>query len=376
MSKKSWAITSLGIISVIGALGAYKVLEISSAMAMVAAFPEHSETVEKTGVTLTPHINSIQVLGTVKAPQQIALQSELGGTVTAVNFASGQWVNKGQVIIQLDVHQELAQLAAAKASAKVAKSNLARTQTLHQTQSISQSTVDEAYAQLLIQQSNIAVYESTINKKTIHAPFNGHLGLHEVREGQYLAMNQVVSTLVASDQQTWVDFTVPNTYPALALKSKINISYQGKNIEGEVIAQHGSISNTTQGLAYRANIQSDENWLPNSKVQVSVPVSKTTSVVVLPSNSVLRDGYGEYVYQLIAQQEPGAYGPAFRAQRISVKVVDHQGATTLVTGDLNTQQIIATQGAFKLFPNVLVYAKDPTPTPTQAQTQTEIAQGE
>ncbi len=81
MSKKHWAITTLGIVGVIGALGAYKVLEISSAMAMVAAFPEHSETVEKTAVTLTPHVNHIQVLGTIKAPLQIDLQSEFIGTM-------------------------------------------------------------------------------------------------------------------------------------------------------------------------------------------------------------------------------------------------------------------------------------------------------
>jgi len=372
MSKKHWAITTLGIVGVIGALGAYKILEISSAMAMVEAFPEHSETVEKIAVTLTPHVNHIQVLGTVKAPLQIDLQSELGGTVSEVNFASGQWVTKGQVIIQLDIHQEQAQLAAAMASAKVANSNLVRTQTLHKTQAISQSTVDEAYAQLLIQQSNIAVYENTINKKTIRAPFNGRLGLHEVRKGQYLAMNHVVSSLIASEQQTWVDFTVPNTYPALALKSVVNIRYQGQDIEGQVFAQHGSISNNTQGLAYRANIPSNASLLPNSKVQVSVPVSKTSAVVILPNNSVLRDGYGEYVYQLIAQEKPAAYGPAFRAQRIGVTVVDHQGGSTLVTGELNAGQEIATQGAFKLFPNVLVYAKNANQPPAS----TEIAQGE
>jgi len=47
-----------------------------------------------------------------------------------------------------------------------------------------------------------------------------------------------------------------------------------------------------------------------------------------------------------------------------------------VTGELNVGQQIATQGAFKLFPNVLVYAKNASQPSTQVQTPTEIAQGE
>ncbi|MFY7892495.1 MAG: biotin/lipoyl-binding protein, partial [Pirellula sp.] len=56
------------------------------------------------------------VIGTVVAPRSIQLKTETVGTVKAIHFQSGDIVNPGQVLVELDTSVEQATLASAKAA--------------------------------------------------------------------------------------------------------------------------------------------------------------------------------------------------------------------------------------------------------------------
>src|SRR5688572_4719606 len=120
MSFMKWGVTIAGCAVVFGALATWKVRDIQSAIAAGEAYPEQSETVEATTVATAQFVPSITVMGEIVAPQRLDLRNEIGGEITRVNFESGAEVTKGQLLLQLDIAVEQANLEAAKAKAQVA----------------------------------------------------------------------------------------------------------------------------------------------------------------------------------------------------------------------------------------------------------------
>ena len=62
-------------------------------------------------VKIETYENIIEISGTVSAAQQQTLQALSAGTVVAVNVKAGDYVKKGDVILQLDNTTELYNLA-------------------------------------------------------------------------------------------------------------------------------------------------------------------------------------------------------------------------------------------------------------------------
>ena len=80
---------------------------------------------------------STTAVGTVVAPRTLQLKTETVGTVKAVHFTSGQIVEPGDVLIELDTDVEEAMLESAKAAEKIANSTCQRTKRAKEVQALS-----------------------------------------------------------------------------------------------------------------------------------------------------------------------------------------------------------------------------------------------
>ena len=69
-------------------------------------------------------------IGTIEPVQGVLLKSEIDGVVRTINFENGTKVKKGDLLIQLDVSVENAELKAAKALAHLSELELERARRL------------------------------------------------------------------------------------------------------------------------------------------------------------------------------------------------------------------------------------------------------
>ncbi|MFT7653013.1 MAG: membrane fusion protein (multidrug efflux system), partial [Candidatus Azotimanducaceae bacterium] len=142
----SWLVVIV-VCALVGAgLGYYKYTEIQSAMAQARAFPEPFEAVEYHIVEQIQRTPSLSVTGEVVATRSAELRTELKGRVSRVGFDAGARVSEGQVLLQLDVTQEKAQLAEAAADQKIARLALDRAQRLVRSGAGSAEVRDQARA--------------------------------------------------------------------------------------------------------------------------------------------------------------------------------------------------------------------------------------
>ena len=368
MNFRRWTITVFLSIAVFSGLAAFKVFEIKAAIAFGQSFPEHSETVETTAITTVTYTPSINVIGDVLAPQHINIRNELPGQIAIVNFDSGEYVTKGQVLLQLDISIEEANLVAARARAELSHSVHKRAKNLHKSNAISQEQLDRSKADLATSLAEIKVLESTISKKTMRAPFAGKTGIHQFEVGQYILDNTQITTLIGNKGYLWIDFKVPEFYPILSLGTEISINpiYQQKSnatFLASILAEDTFISDDSRSRRYRAKIENTGRLFTHkSSVNVSVPVKDSTSYLAVPTIAIQNDNLGQYIYVL--NKNEGADG--FRAKQRRINVHAHKNRLTLIESNASRNMenegltegvIIAVAGSFKLHEGMLVYTK-------------------
>ena len=355
MRTKPWIWVICFCVGLVLVLGAIKAWQIRAAIAFGESFPEPSETVQTERVEYQNWQPRMTLIGEVRASQEVTLRNELAGAITRVGYASGESVESGQLLLQIDISQELAEREAAEAEVALAQTNFDRLSGFNNPDAVSRQRVDQAAAQLAIAKARVKSVQSVIDRKTIRAPFAAKSSLHEWEVGQYLAADTVVARLVGEGDEAWVDFALPQQNAEIALATPVLLSTDANDapVEAKVIALEGALADTSRTRKVRAAFSiADVALMPGSIVNVSVPVGDADAAVRLVSSAVRVDAFGPYVF-LVSRSQDGKD----RAKRQPVTVLAKEGEFTYIDGVPEGEQV-ATLGAFKLRDGVWVKQGD------------------
>ncbi|MGK0220907.1 MAG: membrane fusion protein (multidrug efflux system) [Limisphaerales bacterium] len=359
----SWLVVIV-VCALVGAgLGYYKYTEIQSAMAQARAFPEPFEAVEYHIVEQIQRTPSLSVTGEVVATRSAELRTELKGRVSRVGFDAGARVSEGQVLLQLDVTQEKAQLAEAAADQKIARLALDRAQRLVRSGAGSAEVRDQARARYEGAGARLRALQAVIDKKTVVAPFDGIGGLHELQVGQYLDAGFAVTELVAISEQVWVDFSLPQEHADLVVGSQVQVERDSLLLNAQIIARDATVNTRSRNLRIRAELPDPQGLLlPGMLVQVVVDLGETRMATVVPATAVRRDALGTSVYVLDDVLEGGKTKTRARKRKVEIGQLtdlDQSNDVAVVVSGLEVGERIAGIGAFKLRDGSLVVAQAP-----------------
>ncbi len=355
MRWASWLIVVLVCAAVAGALAYYKYDQIQDAIARAQAYPEPREAVEIFIVQGTERQPEVAVTGDLIPVQSAALRTELAGRVASVSFAPGTRVQAGQMLLQLDVAQEKAQLAEARATEDIARLALNRAQRLVKSGAGSVEARDRARAEFDAATARSQALAAAIAKKTVTAPFDAIAGLHRLERGQYLQAGDVVTELIGTEPQLWIDFALPQEYSNVTAGTTVTVSTDAGEWPATIIARDSAVSTASRNLRLRARIDNPpESMLPGMAVVVSVPVGRPQMAALVPATSVRRDALGAAVYVLETRQ-----GGEVRARKQGVQLAKESdlagpGDFVVIEKGLELGQKIAANGAFKLSDGSLV----------------------
>src|SRR5688500_11516679 len=244
--------------------------------------------------------NSFNSTGSVAAVQGVTIGAELPGKVVKIAFESGAPVKAGDVLVQLDISTEEAQLRAAEATAALAKANLARSRDLRQSNTNSLAELDAADAQAKQAQAQTENIRTVIAKKTIRAPFTGRLGLRLVNVGQILKDGEAITTLQTMDP-IYVNFSLPQQrLPLIAAGNVVRITTDaapGQTLEGKITAISPEIDPTTRNVRVQATVANDKETLRSGMyVNVDIILPAESQVLAIPVTAVLHAPYGDSVF--------------------------------------------------------------------------------
>jgi membrane fusion protein (multidrug efflux system) len=293
----------------------------------------------------------MSVIGTMEAVQGVTVSADLPGTVARIAFDSGQTVQKGDVIVELDTRQERAQLAALEAQRDLAKINYGRTQELVKEGVISKQDYDQATAQQRQTEANVAEIKATIERKTIRAPFTGVLGIRKVNLGQYLAAGNPIVPLQALNP-IYVDFGVPQQAAnQVRVGRTLHVTSEdiaGQTFAGRVNALDSIVDETTRNIQVQATLPNPQGKLkPGMFVQVEVGYGVNKEAITLPASAISYAPYGDSVFIISEMKDPK--GQTYKGVRQQfVKIDGSRGDQVAVVSGVNPGDEVVTSGVFKL----------------------------
>ena len=348
-----WVWTFLFCLIVVSVLGLVKFNQIKAAIAFGESFPEPSETVQVVITKQSQWQSNLTVMGEAVATRSLDLRNELEGVITKVGFVSGGKVAKGSVLLQLNVDTENAQLAALKAQVSIAQLDVNRFSELIKSNASSRDQLDTAMAQLAVAKANVRALQSTIRKKTLIAPFDARVGLHQIEVGSYLSVNTLITRLVSVSDSIWLDFLVPQEHANLAKGDIVKVKPTSLLTDvhtATVIALSQEIDLDSRNLRARALwLNAPKRVKPGALVEVQLSVGNLLNVVKIPSVAVRYDAFGTYVFGLNKDKNGN-----WRATRQGIDVQAKDNKTAIVTSGLTIGQNIASIGSSKLREGILV----------------------
>lgn len=349
MSKRMIQMLAIVLI-VVALLGFVKFRQIQAGMAAGKNFKMPPEAVTTVVTQPAKWEATLEAVGTVAPVQGVVLSADQPGVVARINFQSGSHVREGQVLVQLDTRQEHAQLEAATARRELAKSTLDRSQKLLSDGAISQAEFDQANANYKDAQASVGLYQASIDRKTIRAPFSGTAGIRTVNVGQYLNSGDPVVPLQALDRM-FVDFTIPQEQVgALRPGAKVEIADSGSVAlaTGKVTAINPVADEATRNVQVQATFANPHGKLrPGMFVTVHVLTGAQHPVFAVPASAINYAPYGNSVF--IVEDVKGPDGKSYKGVRQQfVQLGEGRGDQVAVMSGLQPGQEIVTSGVFKL----------------------------
>src|SRR5438477_4487465 len=295
--------------------------------------------------------STLNIIGTTAAIQGGTVGADLPGTVAKINFESGKSVHAGDVLVQLDTRQERAQLAAAEADRDLARITYGRQEQLVNQGVVARTEYDNAEAQQKSTDAKVGEIRATIERKTVHAPFSGILGIRQINLGQYLAAGQAIVSLQALNP-IYVNFGVPQQTSAQLLGGRTvrvtSDDLPGAGFTGRVTAVDSVINEATRNIQVQATLSNPQGKLrPGMFVQVELGVGANRQVITLPASAINYAPYGDSVFVVGELKDPK--GKTYLGVRQQfVKVGGSRGDQIAIVSGLNPGDEVVSSGVFKL----------------------------
>lgn len=351
-----WLFVVLGLLLLLGALGAVKASQIGMLIGMGKEMEKAGPPPEVVSTAIAQKQSweaTLSAVANVVSAKGVAVSNDAAGVVTRLHFESGATVKQGQVLVELDTKVEQAELASAKARRELAETSLRRSQQLVSSGTIAQSQLDADEASFKSLTAEVNALQAQIARKTIRAPFNGKLGMREINLGQYLGPGTTVTTL-ESIESDYIDFTLPQQHlDKLQVGMKVRVSEQvegGKSFEGTVSAIDPSIDPRTRSIQVRATLpKGAEGLRPGMFLQVAVILPEQDDVVAIPMTAVVHASYGDSVF--VVENKPATQAGE-KARKVArqkfVRLGEARGDFVSVLNGLEAGEEVVVSGGFKL----------------------------
>jgi len=243
--------------------------------------------------------DKINITGSISPNESIEVKSEISGKIVGIFFKEGANVSKGQLLVDINDDELVAQREKLLHQQKLLKDSEYRQQQLLEREAISQEEYEIALTELQSVEADLNLIDAQLAKTKIRAPFNGIVGLRYVSEASYVTPSQVIAYLFNNDPIK-IDFSIPGKYSE-RVKVNDNIRFITDAMtdyrQGTIYAIEPQIDATTRTLKMRAGSpNSDRMLLPGQFAKIELIFESLENTIMIPSESVIPELGGHKVY--------------------------------------------------------------------------------
>lgn len=301
-----------------------------------------------------PVAESLSLTASITPNETVEIKSETDGIVLETQFAEGERVAKGQILILLDESKLAAAVAEAEANLKLSQANFQRTRQLFEDKLISQQDFDQNAATYAVNQAGLELKRRQLRDARIVAPFGGIVGARQISPGQVINRNTILTWLVDLDTVK-VEVKVPEKYlRQLRVGQAMEFSvaaYPDEKFRGEVYFISPLIDEGTRTALVKARIPNPDLKLRGGMfASLDLTLQLRESAIVIPEPALMSNGDRFSVFVVGAKGE---------AQMRPVEVGYRLPGRVEITKGLHSGEMVVVEGVQKLRPGAPVKLSPP-----------------
>ncbi len=315
-------------------------------------------TVEVAAVERRAMAYDVSAVGSLVSNESVVLRPEIAGRIARIGFRDGEAVQRGAVLVELDSAVQRAELQQARAKLTLAKANSGRTEDLFARNFVSQSSRDNARAELDLARASLDLAQARLDRTVIRAPFAGVVGIRSVSPGDFVQDGDALINL--EDIATLkLDFRLPELYLDRVQQGQV-LELATDVLPDEIFAARVDAIDPlvdAQGRAVRlrASLANPAGRLrPGVFVRVRLVLAERPDVLVVPEAAlVAAPGNVQFVYQVLEG----------KAQRVDVTTGMRRDAVVEIVSGLAQGAQVVSAGQLKLRDGAPVLVRERAATP-------------
>ena len=308
----------------------------------------------------TGYSASTRFLGIIEAASDSNIGFEVAGVLSELEAKEGDFVTTGQLLGRLDIRQQSAALALAKAQEKevaaqleLAKLNLQRVDSLLAQSLVSQREADDArltveatQARLETTQASVRNAEIIIEKSELRAPFDAVVSKRITEPGSIVGPNVPIVRLVSvGEREAHVGIS-----PKFANMAVIGESYtlyvEGKAISAKLRSVGADVDPQTLTVLAVLTLPQDQSVRVGQTVALEFEERVNETGGWLPITALLEGDKGLWTVLVTKENKAGEIITA----RESVEVVYSEGERVFVRGTVADDTNVVASGMQRLSP--------------------------
>lgn len=330
---------------------------------------------------------SLTFVSKIEAKDKVLVRARVTGFLTKRLFTEGDYVKEGQLLFEIEkdqfiasVHNAEANLAKAQANEENAAAQFKRAQDLFKSKDLSQATLDQRQAEYSTAKASVKqataeldIAKLNLNYTDVVAPLSGRIGSATYSVGSLIGPDSGALATIVSTDPMYAVFSVSENQ-LLQMKGfwqkegedNIHINFIFAN--GTVYNQAGQMNFVDIALDEQMNTMRMRISFPNPDNQliagqygrVEMRFTEPQQAILLPSELILRDLAGAYVYIVNAND--------MIEQRRIEEGLELANGYTIVSNGLNIgEKVLATH--LQMAPRLMQVPVIPTIVEEKAQNQ-------
>jgi membrane fusion protein, multidrug efflux system len=335
---------------------------------------KQAQTVSTIKAVVTDWQPQIEAVGSLRAVSGADLSLEVAGVVDELNFQSGDDVPAGKVLLKLRDFDDMAKLKSLQAQADLSQITYDRDVKQLNAKAVAQAVVDNDEANLRNNRALVEQQKAVVEKKTLKAPFAGHLGIRQVDLGQYLAAGTAIVTLQALTP-IYLDFLLPQKALAqievgMPVKVKVD-TFPNMTFPGKISSINAKVEASSRNVQVRATLDNAEKkLLPGMFATVDIDSGAAQKLVTVPQTAITYNPYGNLVYVVDDKGKAADGKPQLTVRQTFVTTGATRGDQVAIMQGVKEGDTVVTSGQMKLrngvpvaVNNSVVPSNDPNPKP-------------
>lgn len=293
-----------------------------------------TDTNQRQGNLVVPSVEAVQARygslplverfsGNVRSKNQVALYPEISGVVEQIFVQNGDYVNKGDKLVQMNTNVLEKQLQQAEAGYKIANAQLKqskaglteieneyrRVKQLEEKDLTSQVEVDQIEGQLLSAQANVELAEARLeqaeslvderrdelNKAIVRAPISGTVGQRNAEIGMQVSTNSQLFLIGDLSNLTVEIILTENMLNQIQIGQTARILVEDRNGNEQVVSAELSrispfLNEVTRSTEAEIDVNNDSGLLrPGMFVPVDILFGESEQATLIPVSALYTD---------------------------------------------------------------------------------------